>query len=377
MKRTCKNIDITNEELITQAVYECFRPYKKRQRADARALFARALNIPQREARKVLRERGERYEEGIKRIVGWLQHKLVTRKLDLAPVRLEERIDPGSKKCRKISVLGIRQLMLDHVAVAGLKELAKRIGEYQVSSIPARGAAYGKKAIERWLAKSSNRYAVKLDIRDFYGSINREKLIAWLKKRVKNEGVLWLVTQLVYSCPRGIAIGSYLSQTLANIYLSDLYHLVTERCRSKRGSRQVTHALFYMDDMLLVGKNKRQLRYAACKLVERAGDLGLQVKTNWQVHKIQREHPVDMMGYRFSHGLTTLRKRVFKAARRVLLRAARQIRRGRGMGVQRARKLASYHGYTGSAACGGFMRRMGAGMIYKEAFNVIKNYGQD
>lgn len=358
------------------AVYECFRPYKKRQRADTRALFARVLGMPVRAVRDVLRERGAAYDEGVRRIARWLQGKLAKRQLGLIPFRQEMRIDPSSKKRRKISVLGIRQLLFDHIAVAGLKELAARIGEYQVSSIPGRGAAYGKRAVERWLAKSSNRYAVKMDIRDFYGSIKRPVMMAWLAKRVKNEGLLWLVGELVNSSPAGMAIGSFLSQTLANIYLSELYHLAMERCRSKRGTRQVAHALFYMDDMLLIGSNKRQLRYAACKLVTAAGDLGLQVKPNWQVHRVCKAHPVDMMGYRFCHGVTTLRKRIFKAARRVLIRARRALRKGWRMGPQRARKLASYHGYTCGVAVGKFLRRVGAAYTYKIAFNSTR-YAQN
>ena len=369
MKRTCKHVDITSLELIVPAVYECFRPYKKRHRADTRALFARVLDITPRAARQVLAEKGELYHEGIQRIARWLQKKIATRRLGLVPFRQEMRIDPSSKKCRKISVLGIRQLLFDHIAVSGMQELAKRIGEYQVSSIRGRGAAYGKRAIERWLAKSSSRYAVKLDIKDFYGSVKRDILMAWLAKRVHNDGLLWLVGELVHSSPQGMAIGSYLSQTLANVYLSDLYHLATERCRSKRGTRQVAHALFYMDDMLLIGPNKRQLRYAAFRLMERAGELGLQVKPNWQVHRICQAHPVDMMGYRFSRGITTLRKRIFKAARRVLIRARRACCRGLRMGAHRARKLASYHGYTCAVACEKFLRRVGAEITYRIAFN--------
>lgn len=355
--------------MITEAVYDCLRHYKKRQRADTRCMFARLLGVTQGEARRVLRERGELYHEGVHRVARMLQQGLCERRLKLAPVRQDLRVDPSSKKCRKISILGIRQLLYDHVAVRGLAELARCVGEYQVSSIRGRGAAYGKRAVERWLRRKSCRYATKLDVRDFYGSVNREKLLAWLSRRVKNEPLMWLVGELVCSCPAGMAIGSYLSQTLANIFLSDLYHLAMERCVSKRGGRQVEHALFYMDDMLLLGRNKRQLRYAAFALMRRAGELGLQIKRNWQVHRVSREHPVDMMGYRFCHGVTTLRRRVFKAARRALLRVGRMIRRGGRIEVRLARRLASYQGYTASAACKRFLERMGAAFIYKRAFN--------
>lgn len=369
MKRCCKHVRIDSPDVIRPALYECFRPAKKRRRSDTRALFAHVLDISRRQADKALKERGELYHEGIERIARMLQDSIRRRDLRLLPIRQQVRIDPGSKKPRLISILGIRQLMLDHVAVYAMKELSRRIGEYQVSSIPGRGAAYGKRAIERWMGKASCKYAVKLDIKNFYGSVNKDKLMAWLAARVKNEPLLWLVRSLLHQCPKGISIGSYLSQTLANVFLSDLYHLAMERCRSKRGTRQVTHALFYMDDMLLLGANKRQLRYAAFTIMQRAGDLGLQIKPAWQVHRISTLHPVDMMGFRFSHGLTTLRKHIFKSARRALIRARRRLKRGVQLTRRLAHSLASYHGYTCSTACVAFLRRVRAQISCQTAFN--------
>lgn len=373
MKRVCKNVDITNPLLIEAAVQECFTPAKKRKRADTRRLFARMLNISPSAARRALERRDSVYMEGVKRITAMLQESIAARSIKLKPITQQRRFDPSSGKTRTISILSIEQLLLDHVAVMGMRELAARVGEYQVSSIKGRGAIYGKRAIERWVRQKSCRYAVKLDIRDFYGSVQRPILMQWLTAHVKNEPLLWLVDRLLYTSPRGMAIGSYLSQTLANIFLSDLYHEATERCISKRGTRQVSHALFYMDDMLLIGPNKRQLRYAAFHLMERAGEMGLQVKPQWQVHRITKKHPIDMMGYRFSPYCTTLRKRIFKLARRPLLRARRAYRHGKRMGCRRAVRLASYHGYTARTACHDFLHRVGAVYIFKIAFTTISN----
>ncbi len=377
MKRVCKNVDIENRDLIVTAVLDCLHRAKKRQRADTRRLFARLLGVSPSRARRALAEQDELYFDGVQRAADMLLEKIRSRRLDLPPVYQQLRRDPGSKKIRKIAILSIEQLMLDHVAVLAMRELTRRVGEYQVSSIKGRGAAYGKRAVERWVAKKSCRYGVKLDIKDFYGSVKRPLLLRWLHEHVKNRPLLWLIGQLIYTVPQGIAIGSYLSQTLANIYLSDLYHLAMERCRSKRGKRQVAHALFYMDDMLLLGSNRRQLRFAVLTLIERAGELGLQIKRGWHVFQIEHKRPVDMMGYRFSQSRTTLRKRVFKSARRVIIRAKRRLRRGRGLSLPYAARLASFNGYTSSAACNRFLDQIGARKLYKAAFNHISKYNQN
>lgn len=375
MKRVCKNVDVTDAALIEEAVLECLRPAKKRQRADTARLFARVLGVSRRKAGAVLRERGTLYMTAVRKIGEELAESLRAKRLRLPKMTQEMRQDPSSKKFRKISILGIHQLMFDHIAVRGLRELSRRIGEYQVSSIPGRGAAYGKRAVERWLRDGGGKYAVKMDVRDFYGSIKRPVLMKWLHRHVKNRQLLWLVGQLVYSAPEGIPIGSFLSQTLANIYLSDLYHLAMEGCTSKRGRHQVAHAIFYMDDMLLLGSNKRQLRFAAQKLVTAAGELGLQIKPTWQVHRVSPGHPLDMMGYRFAQGVTTLRRRVFKAARRALLRGRRELRKTGEMCRKRARQLASYHGYMQGVACQSFAAGADAWRVFTIAFTST-DYGK-
>lgn len=377
MKRVCKNVKIDDPQLILRAVYECFRAAKKRKRADTCVLFARVLGFSKSATKRALLSKDENYHEGVRRIADMLRDSIIKRQLNLPKIRQEVRQDPSNRKLRLISILGIRQLAFDHIAVLALEELSARIGEYQVSSIPGRGAAYGKRAVEKWLSKTSCKYAVKLDIRNFYGSINRELLLGWLRKRIKNEPLLWLLQELICHCPKGMAIGSYLSQTLANIYLSDLYHLAMERCVNRRGNRQVKHALFYMDDMLLFGTSKRGLKAAVQMLIERASELGLVIKSNWHVFKIERHRPVDTMGYRFSHNTATLRRRVFKLARRVLLRAKRRYRVQGRLGMRMARRLASYYGYFVSSACKSFLARIGACLTFQLAFKEIASYAKN
>lgn len=368
MKRKCKKVNIADYNLILQAVHDCFKNYKKRRRADTIRLFAKTLNVSRTEAKVILHDKTEQYYVGMELIAKDLQTAIQNQQLKLPNVRQEQRIDPGSKKVRNISVLGIRQLLFDHVAVLALADLSKRIGEYQVSSIKGRGAAYGKKAIEKWLNNKMKHYAVKLDIKDFYGSFNREALMQWLTKRVGNKPLLWLINSLISNVPTGIAIGSFLSQTLANIYLSDLYHTVSECKLAKRKPKSV-HVLFYMDDMLLTCTNKRYLKKLVQLLLKKAEELQLTIKNNWQIHEVCRQHPIDAMGYRFSNRLTTLRKRIFKAARRTLLRADKKIKQYHSLSEYIARRLASFNGYTGNTNCTYFLNNIHANSIYTIAFN--------
>lgn len=316
------------------AISDCLAPCAKRRRHDTVRLFALYGNMSRRKAQRVLMhltsEDEAVYDCILRRIAHDLSEEIREERVVLPSVRQDWREDGSSGKKRLITVLDVKQLLLDHVAVFCLEELSKRIGKYQVSSIVGRGATFGMKAVKKWLKNKRMKYSVKLDIKNFYGSVDRGLLMEWLGKHIKNAKLMHLIGVLISNIDEGIAIGSYLSQTLANIYLSDIYHAV-----------DVPHKLFYMDDMLFLHTNKRKLKRAVAIAVEKAAELGLRVKTNWCVNKISKNNPIDMMGFRFSHYLTTMRKRVFKRFRRVVLHSLRS----RHLTKKQARRVNSFGGF--------------------------------
>lgn len=374
MKRKCKNVDITDPVLIERAVLACLKPAKKRRRYDTIELFASMLGISRRQAAKSLAARDETYMHGVRLLVDRMHAELVAGEPDIRKPGMTERVDACSRKVRKVAVLNIRNLLYDHVAVLGLEEACRAIGEYQVSSIPGRGAAYGDKAIRNWLRKLGTRkvYHVKLDVRDFYGSVDQERLLAWLSSRVANKRLLWLVRLLVTSVDSGMAIGSFLSQTLANLYLSPLYHAAKERFfKVRRGKRINTfrHALFYMDDMLLLGTDRRAMVAGVCGLVAMAADsLGLKVKSGWCVREMCGRYPVDLMGFRYDGGKVSLRRRIYKYARRMLLRA----KRSGAVALKASCRLVSYKGYMERTAS--LPKWVDCARIFKEACKAASIY---
>lgn len=347
MKRKCKSVDVTARELAAQAVLLCLKPAKKRRRHDTIRLFASVLRVTREEARQALRDRDERYYKACETLADMLQFSIMTGNLKLERPKEVHRKDACSGKVRCVAVLGIWHLLLDHVAVLGLSDLFRSVGEYQVSSITGRGASYGDKAMRRWLAEAAGKklYSVKLDVKNFYGSVDQARLCAWLEKRVANKKLMWLIRSLLSVVDEGMAIGSFLSQTLANIYLSALYHRAKEGySRQRRGKRVATfrHALFYMDDMLLLGTSKRAMSQGVADLIGFAQEeLGLTVKPTWCVREITARHPADLMGFRYGGGKVTLRRRIYKYARRMMLRASRHGR----VSAAAARRIASYKGY--------------------------------
>lgn len=223
--------------------------------------------------------------------------------------------------------------ILDYIAVGGLQELFDaKIGLFQCASLPGKGQSYGKKYVERWVKEKNTVYFVKGDIKKCFPSIPIDRLKQLLQRDIKNDTLLWLTFQLLDMFQGGLSIGSYLSQYLCNYYLSYAYHYAESELfktrRTKRNGdvrvRLITHMLFYMDDFLLTGSSKKDLRKAMQMLTEYIRTfLGLEVKPNWKISKLSETEPIDMMGFVFRKNRTTIRSRIFLKTRRKFLKAQR------------------------------------------------------
>ncbi|MEF3691682.1 MAG: reverse transcriptase/maturase family protein [Candidatus Moraniibacteriota bacterium] len=123
-------------------------------------------------------------------------------------------------------------------------------------------------------------YFLQIDIRSFFMSLNKKLLFNLIKKEVKNSELLWLAEKIIFHNPtsdflkkgqlklfnllpegkslfdvpdtRGLPIGNLTSQFFANVYLNELDQFVKHKLKAQ-------YYLRYVDDMLLLHKNPRQL----------------------------------------------------------------------------------------------------------------------
>lgn len=255
--------------------------------------------------------------------------EIKTRNIQLNPIKYQERIDPSSGKTRVIGITSIKQQVYDYVCVNALKPMLNaKIGYYQCSSIKNRGQKHAKKAIEKCIRQKYKkaRYVIKSDIKKCYQSIRHDILFSLLKRDIKNDGVLYLATALVSTYSKndvGLCIGTYLSQYLANYFLSYAYHYATEMACANRKDRKTgrtkkihpfTRVVFYMDDMVFIGANKKHMKRAMKIIIGYLkSTLGLELKHDtYQVIDLFKPGSfVDVVGYRFYKDHTTIRRRIF------------------------------------------------------------------
>ena len=366
MKRYCKKVDITNENFIRQCAQKALKGKWKRN--DVLRYCGQLLQCSAREevetpiGRSVL----------LDKITEQIRHELLNHKLHVPKIFYRQRVDASSFKVRNIGIENIKQQIYDYIAVEAIQDLLKRVGEFQCASIKKRGIRYGVQYVQRWVRQPSARYFVQLDIKQCFPSIPHDKILAFLHKYIANDEVYWLIETLITSFDSGLVIGSYLSQHLCNLYLSQLYHEIKENMfYTKRNAKmpQVQHVLFYMDDILLIGSNKTQLRHAVKHIIDfAASKLGLTIKPTWQIHPLDGTHFIDMMGYRIYPTHTTLRRRVFLRARRAFKGKYRK-----KLTYEQAQKCVSYYGYFVHTDLYHFTHKYKIPSIIYKARRVISN----
>lgn len=372
MKRLCKDIDITDISLISRAVYKCLE--RKYKRNDTIKYFSRVSGVSEDALRNILEDYGkEALYPVVDKICDILRDEIISDNISFPKIWYREKIDGSSGKVRRIGIQNVKQQLYDYIAVEGLNPILKRIGEYQCASIKGRGTLSGKKSIARWMKNKNNRYFAKLDVQKCFESIDREKLLAFLQHHIKNDRLINLIRILIGSFEKGLSIGSYLSQYLCNLYMSVLYHYIMEELYRIRKSREkmvrirlVNKCLIYMDDILIIGSRRRDLEKAIRLIIQKADELGLIIKPNYQVSKIGG-NCIDMMGYKIYRTHTEIRGRIF-------LRIRRAYRKARsGISPRIAKKCLSYYGYLKHTDSRRIERKWKAKKIIRKCKEVIRN----
>lgn len=322
MKTYFKHADPTDLQTIERFSYEAMSG--KLMRKDYSEFVAGYCSISAKEIRKRARAGITWYPE-MEQALHWIamdiSARIRARRLDLPPVRYSERHDGMCRKVRKIGLMSVMQQLMEHVAVGCMEELwAAKYEHHQYASIRGRGQLKGARQILSWTKRGKTKYFVKLDIRKCFQSIKRETAMRWLGRDIgKNALLLWFVDELLKMHGDGLIIGSLLSQFLCNYFMSYAYRYVMGLHKERRGKsvKLVSCALFYMDDILLTGPDRRNLVMAVRKLIRYMRDgFGLTIKATWNVRR-HADAPIDMMGYVITaKGRLKIRRRVFLRARR-------------------------------------------------------------
>ena len=146
------------------------------------------------------------------------------------------------------------------------------------------------------------KYCLKLDIKKFYENVESEILKRLLRKKFKDKDLLRLFDNIIDSYTNGLPLGSLLSQYFANFYLTYFDHFVKQDLK-------VVNYFRYMDDIVILSNNKKQLHENLAEIRGYLKTLDLEIKGNYQVFPID-SRGIDFVGFRHFTTHTLLRKTI-------------------------------------------------------------------
>lgn len=228
-------------------------------------------------------------------------------------------------KCRVIYVPDVIEQWVHHIIILILEPIIQGSSYiHTFSSFPGRGAHRGKKTISRWIHSGKGiRNFAQCDIRHFYDHIRYPIVREKLERRVHDNFFLYLIDlTMVQFSTRGIPLGFYVSQWLANFLLQELDYQI--KC-----VHSVAHYTRYMDNLSFMDDNKKKL-HSVLKMVRAwLGKHRLLMKGDWQVGRFdfvkkngkRTGRRISAMGFYFYRDRITMRKHIMKH----LASAARKI----------------------------------------------------
>lgn len=289
---------------------------------------------------------------------------------DMEPVTIRQRPDGMTGKVRDIALLCITHQLLGHAEKLMLEPLIQaRLLPTQHASIPGHGQTRLKDQMRRYLLKESLgiRYMRKTDVVHAYASLQYSVCIDIVKKEIpKARQAIALLEYLGSAAPGGhLIIGGYLDAWLFNFTMSYAVRELYEMGTVRRGKKipYVIRCGTFMDDFA-IGTSSAKGAKRATKGLDKwmRTNQKLQIKETTGIIKVlsaeeekkrrkmerpaQRGVPMlDMAGYKISRTHVTIRRRVFRKARRQLIRGYNELIRDGTLRRERAQKIISYNSY--------------------------------
>ena len=150
-----------------------------------------------------------------------------------------------------------------------------------------KAAWYARAAMKKY---EGEEYILKLDVRKFFHSINRDILRQLVERKIKDHRLVDIMMLFAdMDAPSGIPIGNLLSQIFALIYLNPLDHFIKRVVKAR-------HYVRYVDDFMLIGLSREKcvmLKNMISEFLKRFLDLGI---SRSAIQKVKKG--VDFCGYR-------------------------------------------------------------------------------
>ena len=182
-------------------------------------------------------------------------------------------------------------------------------------------------------------YILKMDIAKYFDNINKNILLDIIKRKIKDENILWIIKEILFSQKRekGLDIENYTSQMFANIYLNEVDQYVKHKLKIKYYCR-------YLDDSVLMVKTKKEAKEALKKIqIFLKEKLELELNKKTQIFK--NKQGVNFCGYKINEYRMKIRDKGKRKLKKKIKKLKYEIKIGKITSKEAHKYLAGHLGY--------------------------------
>lgn len=121
-----------------------------------------------------------------------------------------------------------------------------------------------------WRLYHKRPLVLKCDIHGYFASIDHERLLGLVRRYVDDEIVRTNVSKFLGLSDEGLPLGLQQNQLLANLFLSELDHMVKQKWHAEFYGR-------YMDDFYIISDSEEYLRNLWDEIIRYTGEIGLEM----------------------------------------------------------------------------------------------------
>ncbi|MEN8260451.1 MAG: RNA-directed DNA polymerase [Pseudomonadota bacterium] len=214
------------------------------------------------------------------------------------------------RKPRLIAAAPFRDRVVHHAVMNSIEPpLDRRFIDDSYACRKGKGVHAAVDRYQGWANRYA--YALKMDVQQYFPSIDHGILKQKLRRCIKDDRLLRLLDRIIETSPetemqpdwfpgddlftplerrRGIPIGNLTSQFFANLYLDDLDHYLKETLRCAA-------CLRYVDDIVVLGDDKTRLREIREAVRDRLAGDRLRLHPR-KAHIMPVSAGIDFLGYR-------------------------------------------------------------------------------
>jgi RNA-directed DNA polymerase len=239
----------------------------------------------------------------------WLEEQLRSGKYQPHAVKRVWIPKPGSTEQRPLGIPTVRDRVVQTALLNVLEPIFDvTFAEHSYGFRKGRGCHHALERIET-LLNEGYMYVVDADLKSYFDTIPKDRLLGRVGERVSDQGVLGLVEKFLDQgvmdglsewTPEGTPQGAVISPLLANVYLSPLDHLMAEA-----GFAMIRYA----DDFVIMCRSRAEAEQALAKVKRWAEENGLTLHPTKTKIVDARMEGFDFLGYTFRDQLRLPRKK--------------------------------------------------------------------